>query len=290
MRVLVLFVRHGTDKYRDALGELDRLYERRAPGLIRTTVVIDNAKPAGWREDLGSDRVLVGGDNKRWEFSGWQRGIETIGTDVRTYDVVHLVTSAFRTLYVDYLERFSVRIVEVVAERPVAAGHVDYYPYPVRLGTFVSRHWLRSSFCLINTSELLRLRTLVSLDDPAGLFSETGDWPFAEPAPLSHGYQKLIHQWLTTDRGTGQGTTWHSRFDLTDATRSYFQEKTVAILNEHLLSIRMRAQGTRVLDFTYLAGLLESGQTVPVHFPPWRMQLKMSKVPGRQAIADSPVL
>ncbi len=289
MRVLVLFVRHGGERYGNALDELTRLYERRAPTLTRSTIVIDNALPAGLWKELGPDCVLIGGDNTRWEFSGWQRAVDQLGSEIKKYDVVHLVTSAFGTLYTDYLERFCPPIVEFAAERPIAVGHIDYYPHPVRVGPFVSRHWIRSSFWLINTFELLRLRSLVSLDDVAELFSAQGEWPFAETAQLSYGYQRLIYNWLTTDEGTGQGTTWHSRFDLNETTQTLFQNKTVAILNEHLLSIRLRAQGTHVLDLTYLAEIIDDGRPIPARCPHWRAQMKVARIPARDVIEDTAV-
>ncbi len=287
MRVLVLFVRYGGERYGNALDELTRLYERRAPQLTRSTVVIDNALPAESSKELGPDSILIGGNNTWWEFSGWQRAIDELGSDIKNYDVVHLVTSAFQTLYTDYLERFCSQMVELVAERPITVGHIDYYPHPVRVGSFVSRHWIRSSFWLINPFELLRLRSLVSLDSVAKLFSDQGEWPFAETAQLSYGYQRLIHNWLTTDHGTGQGTTWHSRFELNETTRTLFRHKTVAILNEHLSSIRLRAQGTHLLDLTYLARLINDGRSRRVRYPHWREQMKMSRIPAGEAIEDT---
>jgi hypothetical protein len=289
MRVLVLFVRHGEEKYRNALDELTHLYDRRAAELTRSTIVTDNALPAGTSKELGPDSVLIGGENTWWEFSGWQHAINWLGSEIRKYDVVHLVTSAFGTLYTDYLERFCPRIAELAAERPIAIGHIDYYPHPVRVGPFVSRHWIRSSFWLINTFELLRLRSLVSLDSVADSFSAEREWPFAETAQLSCGYQRLIHNWLTTEGGTGQGPTWHSRFELNETTQTLFQNKTAAILNEHLLSIRLRAQGTHVLDLTYLAELIDDGRPIPTHYPHWRKQIKMSQIPGREVIEDTAV-
>jgi hypothetical protein len=55
-----------------------------------------------------------------------------------------------------------------------------------------------------------------------------------------------------------------------------FQNKVVAILNEHLLSIRLRAQGCAMLDATWLATrarmLVPAGQPLgPI--PSWRKQI-----------------
>jgi hypothetical protein len=287
MRVLVLFVRHGEERYRDALDELTDLYDRRAPELTRSTIVIDNALPASSPKELGPDCILIGGDNTWWEFSGWQRAICELGNEIKKYDLVHLVTSAFRTLYTDHLERFSPQVAQLAAERPIAVGHIDYYPHPVRIGSFMSRHWIRSSFWLINPFELLRLRTVISLDNAADLFSVQGGWPFAGTAQLSYGYQRLIYNWLTTREGTGQGTTWHSRFELNGMTRTLFRNKAVAIMNEHLLSIRLRAQGTHLLDLTYLAEMIGAGRPIPTPYPHWRAQMKMSRIPAREVIEET---
>src|SRR5258707_13256708 len=103
MRVLVLFVRHGGERYSTALDELTRLYERRAPRLTRSTIVIDNALPAELSKELGPDSRLIGGDNTWWEFSGWQRAIDQLGSEVKKYDVVQFVSFAFRARYTGYL-------------------------------------------------------------------------------------------------------------------------------------------------------------------------------------------
>jgi hypothetical protein len=69
-------------------------------------------------------------------------------------------------------------------------------------------------------------------------------------APLSANYQKYILTYLT--RG-GAGEGWHSRFDLTMDTLAHFEAKAAAILNEHMLTIRLRAQGCPIIDATWLA-------------------------------------
>lgn len=290
MRVLVLFIRYGTDKYPDALDELDRIYQKQAPSLSRQTIVIDNALPAGFSEDYGPNRRLIGGNDSNREFSGWQHALDMLGNDIKRFDAVHFVSAAFQMLYIDYLNYFSPRVVEIVAQRPVSTGHIDYYPYPIRHGTSISRHWIRTSFWLINTSELMRLGNIASVKEQTGLFSKRGKWPFDRAGPLSPGYQVLIHDWLTSEHGTGQGTSWHSRFELnSESNRTLFKHKAMAILNEHLLSIRLRAQGTGVLDMTYLGRLAGSNDAVPSHFPAWRQQIKLRGIPGHDNIGSPSV-
>ena len=80
---------------------------------------------------------------------------------------------------------------------------------------------------------------------------------FRPSAPLSANYQKYILDWLTGN-GTGQGVEWHSRFGLTPESLPFFEAKASAILNEQMLSVRLRAQGCALLDATWLATRLRS--------------------------------
>jgi len=290
MRVLVLFLRYGTEKYGDALNELDNLYAAQAPDIERHTIIIDNSIMKGFIEEYAGDRYLIGGDNSRREFSGWQCALDLMGAELRKIDAIHFVTSAFRMLYTDYLDRFSTRIVEVVSRRPTCVGHIDYYPHPVRFDAHVFRHWVRTSFFLVNPVELMRLRNIVSIQVSEGLFSDDPEWPFAKNRRLSPGYEELMYNWLASDKGTGQGTSWHSRLDPSqDCDRLEFQQKALSILNEHLLSVRLRAQGTNVVDITYLAELLETNSGLLVQFPNWTEQLRRRGIPGHSDIGNLPV-
>lgn len=288
MRVLVLFARYGTAKYADALPALDRIYRTQAPELVRRTIVVDNALSPEHVQELSSDTLLIGGDNTDREFSGWQRALDTAARELADYNAVHFVSSAFQMLYSDYLGRFTSKIVEVVSARPVCVGHIDYYPYPIRCGTYVSRHWVRTSFWLIRPSELMRLGSLVSADRSAHLFAPDRDWPFDRDGMLSPGYQQLIFDWLTSPRGTGQGTAWHSHIDpRAPGGREEFLEKARTIINEHMLSIRLRAQGTNLVDITALAELLRRRRSLPDRWPGWRNQIALRQIPGHGDIGHA---
>jgi hypothetical protein len=111
--------------------------------------------------------------------------------------------------------------------------------------------WLRSSFIFVRPAELLALGSLVSVGDARPYFSGDPSSPFRAGAPVSENCRRYIVGWLT-GAGTGQGVTWHSRFDLSAETLAQFEAKATAILNEHLLSARLRAQGCELVDMTWL--------------------------------------
>jgi len=274
MRILTLMVRHGTEKYVEALPKLDEIYGSRMPGALRRTVVIDNALPQGHVEPGRGGITVVGGDNSAWEFSAWGEGIRFVGAELDGYDLVHIVTSAFDTLYTGYLERFDDALLAEVARLRIACGHVDYYGEPVSFLTDVSRHWIRSSFLFLAPAELRRLGSLVSVGPAqrAAIFSGDPAAPFRVDAPMSDNYKRYITDWLL-GAGTGQGTEWHSRFELTSETLDFFEQKTLAIFNEQMLSIRLRAQGCMLADTLWAATTLGRDGRLPNLTPPWRVQL-----------------
>lgn len=286
MRILTLFVRHGSEKYPAALEDLDALFARRLPAAERTTIVIDNALEPGHERRVSADRMVIGGDNRQWEFSGWDRALAHVGRGLFAFDLVHLCTSAFGTHYTAYLDRLSDGLLRAVRGRGIALGHVDYFPAMVRVRSYGSQHWLRTCFLFAAPEDVATVGPLAAVHDRSALFSGDPADPFRPDAPLSANYRTLIVDWLT-GAGTGQGVAWHSRFDLTEATRRLFEDKAVALLNEHLLSIRLRAQGCRVVDVTWADGALEAG-ALPAAIPEWRQQLVARPVDAKPELVSLP--
>jgi len=275
MRIVTLLVRHGTAQYERAVDDIEALFARQMPLVQWDLVVIDNTLPEHCEEALGQNRMLIGGSNTQWEFSSWDSGIAYVGRRLADYDLVHLATSAFRTLYTCYLDRIGTEMLQLILRRGAAVGHVDYFNDPVIVFGRQSQAWLRSSFVFLPPSELKMLGSLVSVAEQAALFTGNPAAPFRSDAPLSENCRRYLLDWLTGD-GTGQGVQWHSRFSLSNETLPWFQSKVIAILNEHLLSIRLRAQGCAMVDATWLATrvktLVSTNQPLgPI--PSWRRQL-----------------
>jgi len=274
MRILTLFARHGTERYADAESKADALLARLLPEVHRETVVIDSALPPEYQERTASHRWLVGSNNSSWEFSSWESGRIFVGEHLKNFDFVHLATSAFDTLYTAYLDRLDTHTLALAVGRAVAIGHVDCYPTPVSLLGRRSQGWLRTSWLFVPPVELALLGSLVSIPDGTPFFGEDPTVPFRPEAPLCQAYRNYILGWLT-GVGTGQNVEWHSRFVLDAVTWAYFKAKARAILNEHMLAIRLRAQGCAMADATWLATrarTLLPGQGLGA-IPDWRRQL-----------------
>jgi hypothetical protein len=274
LRILALFVRHGTTAYPNAEQELMDFYAR-LKGVDATVLTIDNALtvPA---DPATSGITVIPGDNSAWEFSAWDNGIQHMGAQIWSFDLVHLATSAFNTLYTAYIARVSPAMLEWAAERPIFLGHIDCFNEPVQLLSYCSQHWTRSCFIFLRPTELKALGSLVSIQRDAGLFSGDPLAPFSAKAPLSANYQQNITMWLT-GADIGQGVRWHSAFELTPDRLRYFEDKTLAILNEHLLSIRLRAMDAVGIDITWLQGKLALTQNPPRNVR-WLQQLRERQV------------
>lgn len=254
MKILCLFVRHGTEHYPQALTDLDQWYERH--GLLdqRTLWIIDNARLDDQPpETLAPRTSLHSGDNQAWEFSAWARALHAAGTAGATYDVVHFVTSAFNTLYTEYLKHFRPETLDYLSARTLCLGHIDSYPVPVQLGANTSQSWVRTCFFFLPWKTAIFLSPWAPFVDAARIFVAANSRQFRADAPLSSDYQSRITAWLEGEEIGGH--TWHSPVSDAAHENRRFQAKTLAILNEHSLAITLRQAGINLVDFCWLDSL-----------------------------------
>jgi hypothetical protein len=270
LRVLTVLARHGNATYANALPDIRAVFARMSD-VRHHVLVVDNALPPGHVERIEPGVELIGSLNAAWEFSAWDAGIAHLGRRIDAYDIVNLVTSAFRQLDVSHLDHVDHAMLARLRGRAAALGHIDCYNEPVTLLGSACQSWIRSSFVCLAPSNLAHLGTVTSVTERAAFFSGDPQAPFRADAPISESYRRYILGWLTGD-GTGQGTQWHSRFELTEETLSLFESKTLAILNEQMLTNRLRAQGCATVDVTWLAAQLR-GPGGPGPIPDWRVQL-----------------
>ncbi len=250
MRVLTIFTRFGTEKYPTAERELDDLFRTQLPDVDRDVVVVDTALAPGLVEQA-ERRMLLGSDNASWEFSAVDTALAFVGSRLWDYDLINVTTSAFRQLHTGYLPRFLPTVLEAIAGRAVCLGHIDCFNEPIRVLDFASQYWMRTSCFFLPPTDLRILGTVQSTGSRERWFRGDPSRPFREDAPLSTNYQRLITDWLT-GQDTGQGVTWHSGFALDADRLTFFEQKALTILNEHLLSARLRATGCRLIDVTWL--------------------------------------
>lgn len=259
LRIVALFVRYGETKYPGALDALLTYYERMlAPGDTVDVLVLDNQLTAPTDQSLtpptprrGEVR-LVDGDNREWEWSAWNKGVARWAERIAAAELVHFVTDAFGNPPTQYLEDLDRPALVDAIERAYCIGSVDAYLRAQRVLDYRIDSWVRTSFYFFTPAALRKLGSMVSIgaSESAAIFSDSPTAPFQPQAPLSPELQRIFLDWLT---GPGQhGVQWHSRFALTAATLPLFQAKTLSLLNEILLSARLKQVGVPIVDATYL--------------------------------------
>lgn len=274
LRILSLLARHGTARYPAALQGLRAMFAAQMPDVAHHVLVIDNSLPESHRADLNRCVELIGGSNSSWEFSAWDSGIAHIGKRVNDYDLVHLATSAFAEYTPGHLKLIDQNVVRHLPGLNAVLGHIDFYNEPMSVFGIPSQAWLRSSFLFMRPRHLQALGSMVGVSGGAPIFSGDPLAPFREDAPISHSYRQFLVGWLT-GAGTGQGPGWHSRFDLTYETLPFFESKARAILNEQMLTNRLLAIGTTIVDVTWLARKARAGDVISLgDIPDWRAQIR----------------
>lgn len=263
MKVLTLFVRYADKDYRGAFKRLCEMYER-IDGVDYDALLIDTAMPLDCAVPLGSRAMLIGGDNTRREFSGWDSALAKVGDALESYDLVHVVTSAFENEYNGFYPYINRAMFDYAALNPqVVLAHVDAYPAPARMLGRTFQTWGCSKFLLAHPR---RIRALGSFTGQLGfddVFSTDASTPFRDDAPLSANYREYLVDWLTGE-GLPHGK-WHSVFEMGAANLVRFQSKAMSILDEHGLSMRLRESGARIVDYTWLhsRGLSRDARTIP---------------------------
>ena len=252
MNILCLFVRYGTTAYPDALAKLDAWYERNGLQSQRTLWIIDNQLPPETPPQLLAPGVeLRAGDNSCGEFSAWQRALGEARNAQVKCDLVHFVTSAFNVLFTSYLDFFHPKMIGYVAARNVCLGHIDRYDAPVKLEGTTLRNWIRTCFFFLSAESALALEPWAAFRDPARFFATPTTCKFKTNAPLSSGYRNRITAWLSGENMGGH--VWHSAIRPGQGGQTArFQQKTLAILNEHRLAVTLRQRGIPLADFCSL--------------------------------------
>jgi glycosyltransferase involved in cell wall biosynthesis len=248
LKILSLFLRYGDSDYKGAYQNLMDFYAH-LPGLSVESVLIDTALPDGVKAWIGSCARLLAGDNQRGEFSGWDTAITTYRKRLSDFDLVHLVTSAFKNEYNGFYKLVCKEMFGYVHATPgVLLAHVDAYPEPVRLFGRCFQTWACSKFLLARPADILALGGLTGPFSGADFFAE-GSEPFRHKAPLSTNYKHFLLDWLTGD-GLPDGK-WHSVFRYSAQDIAKFRFKALRILDEHSLSMRIRESGVRIVDYTW---------------------------------------
>ncbi|HEY9166334.1 MAG TPA: hypothetical protein VIS48_09255 [Candidatus Kryptonia bacterium] len=246
-KVALIFVKYYDEKYPHAF---ERLKSYLINGKKRniTCLIVDNRNEGSSWRNLDENTFYLEGDNSDREFSGWQRGLNFLREQEIKYDVVLFVNEAFEAIGPSYLKDNNINwLIRKTYFLNAAIGFVDTRWERTRLHNKGTRIWVNTNCFFIPTSLLNKLQSLVMvdekmLDDYLPLQFPGLDSPFAKTAPMNDVYKRNIITWLTEE--------WHGRIELSEQTWPLFRSKVKAMLNEVMLSVRIRELGHMILPYS----------------------------------------
>jgi len=206
-------------------------------------------------------RVAIAvGNNSAREFSGYDQGVRCLRAAGSSPDVWLLANDRLDAYGLDALALLSDHSLELAATLPCALGQVDVWPGRVQLLGFDVSPWARSNLLLVPDRALRSVGSLVSIDARqfGALVTESPPEPRAMRQParafenLGETWSTLAAEWLT---GTGSRlrSHWYKAAPIEPSTWPELRAKAHSIVNEQLLSARLRRNGTPVLPLSLAA-------------------------------------
>ncbi len=263
VRLSVVLLQYEVEgKYPQALPRLLAVLDRLRSVEV-SLVLVDNGREGDWEHRVSENILQVGGDNRAWEFSGFDRGLEALDRWRPGADLVVLVTDAFQAYGDGVLELIDERVVECALRLRACIGWMDSFGLQqCRIGNLTYDTWLRSSFVFLPAESLASVRPLSGDLESLDLFGDSPEAPFSDAAEISENLRELLLEWLTTlePERSRLAERWHSRFELSAETLPLFRAKVCSILREHLLSARLREAGVACYDYRCLPLLAKQGR------------------------------
>jgi len=237
MKIAVIYVQYDTKKYPHSLpyivGQLNKT------NLHTEYVIVDNLRKEKEEEVFGVFHIIAG-NNKNWEFSGWQKGLDYVKKNI-SHDVILFVNDSLKSYGKTLLDDDKLKDMFYLSKKHnLLIGRIDRSLISSEL--FFNERDLSSwicSNCFIGSSEIFQLLNVDNTD----LFNVneiTQDLKlFMSSKEISSGLKRHIYLWLSK--------YWHSAFNA-ESDGILFKNKAKAIINEMLLTNRAMELGFRVFD------------------------------------------
>jgi hypothetical protein len=224
-----------------------------------STIIVDNASGAssGFRNWTNGD-LVISGDNRLHEFSGWERGYEVACDefDLADSDLVLFANDTFaRQAHRGYLNTLNRKLIENRDVCSSSIGFCDDFPRDAKLLGLTHRWWFRSNIFIHPKATVDRLLPLSFPVEARELFSDDPKEFWRDSDLISENWKAYKSCWLfgTYDRRFPEyKQVWHKAEPLTVANRAFFQMKALCILSEHYMGARLANWRVPVIDFNLL--------------------------------------
>lgn len=246
VNLAIIYVEYKKDQYKDSFKKI-QAYLQKIRFCNKTYIIVDNSQEGKNHKKISENTYWIEGDNEDREFSGWQRGINLLDKLEIPFHIVLFANEAFEAVTTSFLKkRATIFLLWRALFFNSVIGAINSPYKKITLFHYDVSSWICTN-CFFVPKKILnslgRLWTLRKADMDI-FFEKTfpleGDM-FKPEAPLNEEYKNHIREWLTE--------RWHSKFEIDQEMWGFFREKTRAILNEALLTARIREKNFRVKDY-----------------------------------------
>ena len=255
LRVLILFVTFG-HLYKGSLEKFINEYCLPLKTCQKRLIVIENADeimPVKQRNDWIYE---IGGDNSVYEFSGWQKAIESEPAQNFRPDVYLFVNSSLYTHKFYSMPIVTDEIINIISRHKIFSGKIQKRSFKLTYEGLDLNLLVATHFFLIHREIIEQLGSIVS---------EHESEKFVKPT-FSHEIftdNQLWNGLLRKDKMTELTRKYHKKgIKVSPEYHRFFARKILTISNELLLAGRIRKLGYKIVDSTPFPKFFNSYYTI----------------------------
>ena len=238
MRIVALFLQYDSEKYPNSLYYFRKYFEY-LRGYEKQLIVIDNKIESDYIKH-SDDFTVINGDNRLWEWTGWQRGIDYLKENNIDYDAIIFANDAFMApggvsdLYGIICNPEN--IMAAIEQGKMLGSECGYPVYgDYIIDGYKIETYKRTNCFVIPQKVIEKLKTIYhkDLDFYLSYIPKNPEFPyFADNAPLN-GMMKRHLVDVFENR-------WHSSPGSIENYKELFRMKSYALINEFLLAERAK--------------------------------------------------
>jgi hypothetical protein len=247
--LIVLFVQYDQKKYDHSFDTLRKILSENNSFNFKY-IVIDNSIEQNYNKVISEDVTMINGDNSEREFSAWQKGIDKIKELELNYDLILFINEAFLVYNDSYLLKYLKKSINRSIKYNAVVGvfDKDHLNRNLAINNYVFSNWLRSNIFFVPKTIMQKLKSIILMNQseyekiiPSKYPNKINTYKdcFTFDNTINELFKQKIYEWLTNE--------WHSKIELNSKTWDIFRIKAKAILNEALLTYRIRSLGYNII-------------------------------------------
>jgi hypothetical protein len=214
------------------------------PRAQRTAIAIDNWARQPYERRLANGLIELSGDNRAWEFSGWQRGLDWAREQGIEHDMVVCVNDAFLNQAPEgYDVEYFRALLNPRTLAEVHRGAIGVTGAGIGPQTLLGHHirwWIRTNAFAVDAAVLARV-PFAAIDE-----SNVDEWLarrwegriLAPTAPAGESTEAALTLYFST--------MYRHAAPIDESTWPTFRPKAMAVLNQSLLTARLAEAGARM--------------------------------------------